>query len=438
MKTGWKLLMVAGVLALVSSQVLAQPWRGGPGWGPGPAQRAGRPNWPGMGLRPYGPGPMGLGGPRGGPGTWRPPEAGQRGRGAWSPLERGQAGIPGLFAGRLGLTDEQKQKIRTITDEARSKTLASIKEVLTDEQVKQLEQMQGKARQFGQRMREPGPRDRFGNPRGSRPQRGEGPGDQMQPLGRGRPGQPFGGGQGRGRDSQSQMGPQQPGTPGQPPANGPRPGAGRSWNRGTPPPEQMSDEANANKDGRRPQRGEGQGDQMQPGRRGRPGQPFGGGQGRAPDPQSQMGPQRPSTPWQPPANGPRPGAGRSWNRGTPPLEQMSDEANANKDGRRLQRGEGQGDQMQPLGRGRPGQPFGGGQGRGRDPQSQMGPQQPGTPGQPPANGPGPGAERSWNRGNPPLEQIFDEADTNKDGALTKEELRVFHDARRGNQPSGQQ
>jgi hypothetical protein len=67
----------------------------------------------------------------------------------------------------------------------------------------------------------------------------------------------------------------------------------------------------------------------------------------------------------------------------------------------------------------------------------MGSQQPGTPGQPPANGPGPGAERSWNRGTSPLEQIFDEADANKDGALTKEEIKAFQDARRGNQPFGQ-
>ena len=157
--------------------------------------------------------------------------------------------MPGLFAGRLGLTDEQRLKIRTIIAEARSKTQASIKEVLTSEQVKQLEQMQGKARQFGQRMRGPGPRDRFGNPMGRRPQRGENQGDQMQPRGRGRPGQPFGGGPGRGPDSQPQMGPQQPGTPGQPPANGPGPDAGRSWNRGTSPLEQIFDEADANKDG---------------------------------------------------------------------------------------------------------------------------------------------------------------------------------------------
>jgi hypothetical protein len=352
MKTEWKVLIVTGtVIALASSQLLAQPWRGGPGRGPGPAHRAGPPNGPGMDLRPDGPRPLGLGGLQGGRGMWRPPGAGPWGRGAWSPLERGQAGTPGLFAHRLGLTDEQRQKIRTIIGENRSKTLALIKEVLTDEQIQQLEQMRGKVRQFDQGVREPGPRDGFDNPMGRRPQRGEGPGNWVSPRGRGGLGQPWGGGQGRGRNPQSQMGPQRPGAPEQPPTNMPGPGAGRGWNRGARPPEQMSDGADANQDGRRPQRSEGPGNQT------------------------------------------------------------------------------------PRGRGRPGQPFGGGPGKGPDPQSQMGPQQPDTPGQPPANRPGAG--QSWNRGNLPLEQIFDEADTNKDGALTKEEIKAFQDARRGNQPFGQ-
>ena len=351
MKTEWKVLIVAGtVIALASSQLLAQPWGGGPGLGPGPAHRAGPPNGPGMGLRPDGPGPLGRGGRWGGPGMWHPPGAGRGGHGAWSPLEQGQAGVPGLFARRLGLTDEQRQKIRTIVDEARSRTMARIKQVLTEEQIQQLGQMRGKAREFDQGVRGPGPRDGFDNPMGRRPQRGEGPGNWVPPRGRGRPGQPLGGGQGRGRNPQSQMGPQQPGTPEQPPTNIPGPGAGRRWNRGARPPQQMSDGANANQDGRRPQGSEGLGAQT------------------------------------------------------------------------------------PRGRGRPGQPFGGGPGRGPGPQSQIGPQQPGTPRQPPANGPGAG--QSWNRGNPPLDQIFDEADTNKDGALTKEEIRAFQDARRGSQPFG--
>jgi len=250
MKTRWKLLIVAGVvLALLSSQVLAQPWGGGPGRGLGPANRAGSPNRLGMGLRPYGPGAMGVGGLQGGPGAWCPPGAGQRGYRAWSPLERGQAGIPGLFAGRLGLTDEQIQRIHKIIEKARSKTLASIRQVLKDEQVRKLEQIQGRAGQFGLRMRSSRLRERFGAPMGSRPQRGEGLGDQIQPGGRGRPGQPFGGRQGRGGDPQSQRGPQQPGTPGQPPVNGRGAGAWQLWNRGTLPLEQMFDEADTNKDG---------------------------------------------------------------------------------------------------------------------------------------------------------------------------------------------
>jgi hypothetical protein len=36
-----------------------------------------------------------------------------------------------------------------------------------------------------------------------------------------------------------------------------------------------------------------------------------------------------------------------------------------------------------------------------------------------------------------IRRIVDEADTNKDGVLTKEEIKAFQDARRGNQPFGQ-
>ena len=58
MKTGWKLLIVAGaVLVLAGSQVLAQPWGMGPGGGRGLG--------PGPGIGPDeqtpGPGPMGRG-----------------------------------------------------------------------------------------------------------------------------------------------------------------------------------------------------------------------------------------------------------------------------------------------------------------------------------------------------------------------------------------
>ena len=90
--------------------------------------------------------------------------------------------------------------------------------------------------------------------------------------------------------------------------------------------------------------------------------------------------------------------------------------------------------MQPGGRGRAGRPFAGGLGAGWGPGPQGRPDGPGAPGQPPAGGPGAGAGRSWDRGIPPLEQMFDKADANQDGALTKEEIQAFHEARRGNRP----
>jgi hypothetical protein len=341
MKTGWKILIAAGVvLMLVSGQVLAQPWGNGPGWGPGFARGAGGPNGYGMGVRPYGPGPLGRGGPR----AWRPPGPGSWGRGAWAALDREQAGIPGPLARRLGLTAEQRQKIRAIMNEAHSRIRAAIKEVLTEEQIRQLEQMRGQMRRFGGEMRGPGPRAGLGGPLGRRPQQDAGPGVAMPPRGWGRPGQPFRGGQGQGPAPWFQRGPQQPGAFEQPPAGRPGPGAGRAWNRGARPPERMLGGADPNQQGRRRQQDAG-------------------------------------------LDTPAPRRG---------------------------------------------------QGRGPSVQAQRGPRQPGAPEQPPAGRRGPGAERPLNRGNPSLEQIFDEADANKDGALTKEEIRAFQEARRGNGPSGRQ
>ena len=330
MKTGWKVLIAAGVvLTLVSGQVLAQPGGNGPGWGPGPGAGPGGPAGLGMGLHRYGPG---QGGPQGGPRAWQPRGAGAWGRGAWSPQDRGPAGMGGLLSGRLGLTDEQRQKVRAILDKAHAKTMAAIREVLTDEQIRQLEQMRGRGGQFGGRMRGPGPREGFGNPLGGRHQWGAGPGAGMFPRGRGRPGPAFRGGQGQGPAPRFQMGPQQPGSPEQPFAGRRGPGAGRGWNRGNQPGEQMFNGPDANQQGRRPQGNAGPGAPMSPRGRGRPGQPFRGGQGQGPDSQSQMGPQQPGSPDQPSA-GPRgPGAGRLSNRGNPSLEQIFDQADANKDG----------------------------------------------------------------------------------------------------------
>lgn len=245
MNVGWKSLIVAGiVLVVLSSQVMAQPWGGGPGQAQGRSWQQGR----GMGFGPPGRGPMGPGtGPmmqQGGRGARRPRGTGRGGAGAWCPWGGPQAGMPGLFGRRLGLTDEQEQKVRSILEENRSKVLASIKSVLTDEQVEQLERMQGRAGQFRPGMR-PGSDGRFGGPMRGRGQRG-----QMQPGGQGRPGQPFtGGGPGAGRGVRPRMGRNQPQGPVEPPAGRSEAGAGRSPSRVVPPLSQMFDQADTNHDG---------------------------------------------------------------------------------------------------------------------------------------------------------------------------------------------
>jgi LTXXQ motif family protein len=176
MKTGWKSLIVVGaVLALVSSQVLAQP---GNGWGPGPRHAVGS----GAGVVPHGPGPMGLGLGMGGPGG---------GCAFCCPLGPAPAGLLRL-GWWLDLTEEQTKQIQAIYDKAQTdantvadavvsardglhkavisgateaqiqtaaaalgtalgnqaafaaKTLASAKTVLTDEQRKELEKIQTK------------------------------------------------------------------------------------------------------------------------------------------------------------------------------------------------------------------------------------------------------------------------------------------------------
>ncbi len=221
MNVRWKSIIVTGaVLAFFASDVMAQGWGGGPGRGWG--GRGGR----GAGFQARGQRPMGPGGP-----------------GAWCPLGLGPGGSGRLFPRRLGLTDEQMGKIRGIVEEQRSETLASIKEVLTEEQVKQLDQMQERAGQAGRRMMRPGARNRFNGAMDGRWQRGAGR------RGRMRPGQPFQGGPGAGWGSQRQGGPGGPAVPGQPPAGGPAAGAGRRPGRGIPPIEQMFDEADADQNG---------------------------------------------------------------------------------------------------------------------------------------------------------------------------------------------
>ena len=250
MKTGWKALIVAGaVLALVSSPVLAQPWGGGAGWGRG----FGRGQGPGPGGMTDQPGPlrpgMGPGGRQGGPGAWCPWGAGPRGRGLWSAPEPGPAGLGRLFASRLGLTNDQIEKIRDILEQSRSKTMAAIKEVLTPEQVKQLGLMRERATQFGRGMRGPAPQDGLGGPAGRGFPRGQGRGAGLGPRGQGPAGQPFAGGPGAGRGLRPQGGMNRPDAAVPPRTRGRGVGPVPSRNRGLPPIEQMFDQADMNKDG---------------------------------------------------------------------------------------------------------------------------------------------------------------------------------------------
>jgi hypothetical protein len=227
MKAGWKMSIVAGAaLMVLSGQVMAQPWAGGPGRGQRWFQGPGR----------GGPGPMGpqwarQGGRR----------AGQAGAGAWCPLGMDGGMMRGLLSRRLNLTPDQKEKIQKIVEESRSKVLAKIQEVLTDEQRQQLQQI----------------RDRAG--RLNQPTQGRGAGMRGAPMAARGPGQ---GGRGAGSwGPQRGPGMQQP--PVAPFMNGPgagRRGQGMGAGRGgqgmgpgaqniVPPLDRLFDRADANGDG---------------------------------------------------------------------------------------------------------------------------------------------------------------------------------------------
>ncbi len=244
MKTKRTSLIVAGmILAVMSSQVMAQPWGGGPG------RRQGFGRGQGMGMGSYGPGfmrqGMGPGGRQAGSGVWRPLGAGQVGQGAWCPLGLRQFGLNGQFGCRLGLTDDQVREIGGILEKARSKTMAAIKEVLTEEQSRQLEQIWERAAQSGRRMRGPAFQD---GSAGRRFQQGAGQGP-MGPRGQRPLGQPFAGGRGAGQGPRLQRGMNPPDVAAEPPAGAPDANPGQLWNRGMPPIEQMFDRADTNKDG---------------------------------------------------------------------------------------------------------------------------------------------------------------------------------------------
>ena len=104
MKTGWKSLIVVGaVLALASSQVMAQP---GNGWGRGPRHSVGS----GASVVPHTPGPMGPGLGMGGPGG---------GCAFCCPLGPAPGGLLRL-GWWLDLTEEQTKQIQSIYNKAQT------------------------------------------------------------------------------------------------------------------------------------------------------------------------------------------------------------------------------------------------------------------------------------------------------------------------------
>lgn len=247
MNAKWTFLVVMGtVLTLLSSQVMAQPWGVG---GQGPGFGRGR----GMGRMAQGTGPMRqqmrAGDPQDDAPAWCPFGIGPWARGAWNSPGQGQLGLGAPLARRLGLSENQVEKIRDIVAKARSRTMAAIKEVLTEEQAEQLELMRGRAGQFGQGGRGPAVQDGFGGPTGPGLQRGQRPRAQMGSRGQGPDGQPFAGGPRAGRGMQSRGWANQPDAGARPPADGQGPGPAQLGNRNVPPIEQMFDQADANNDG---------------------------------------------------------------------------------------------------------------------------------------------------------------------------------------------
>lgn len=245
MNAKWTARIVAGVALLVlSSQVMAQPWGGG---------GRGR----GMGRMGQGPGPMwqqgGGGGPQGGAGAWCPLGVGPRGGGAWNAPGPGQLGFGRGLARRLGLTDDQIEKIQDIVAEARTRTINAIKEVLTEEQVKQLDQIRGNVGPVGPRGRGPAYQNAPGRPAGPGFRQGRGWGSQMGPRGRGPAGQPFANGPGAGWGMGPRRGMNRPDVQAQQPptdrADGQDANVVPPPVRRMPPLEQMFDQADTNHDG---------------------------------------------------------------------------------------------------------------------------------------------------------------------------------------------
>lgn len=251
MNAKWTSLIVAGgVLVVLSGQVMAQPWGGG---GQGRGQGFGRGQ--GMGMRGQGRGSMMQGmGRQGGPGAGCPLGAGpggRGGRGGWNAQGPGQLGFGPGMADRLGLSDEQVEKIRDIVAESRSRTHEAIKDVLTEEQAEQFDQMRPQAGQPGRGRGGPAFQDGQSGPAGRGFRQGRGRGAQMGPQGQGRWGQPFAGRPraGRGMGWQRGVNPPQADTGDEAPADTRDVNPAPSQNRAMPPIERMFDQADANDDG---------------------------------------------------------------------------------------------------------------------------------------------------------------------------------------------
>jgi len=246
MNAKWTSWVVGGtVLLVLSGQAMAQPWGGG-----GRGQGFGRGQ--GMGRMGQGPGPMWQqrgGGPQGGAGAWCPFGPGPGGRGAWNAPGLGQFGFGRGLARQLGLTDQQIDKIQDIIAEARTRTMNAIKEVLTEEQAKQLDQMQGNAGQFGRGRRGPAFQGGPAGPAGPGFQQGRGRMGRMGPRGQGRAGQPFAGGPGADWGTRPRRGMNQPDVQAQPPAPEDQDVSPVPPLRRVPPIEQMFDQADTNHDG---------------------------------------------------------------------------------------------------------------------------------------------------------------------------------------------
>jgi hypothetical protein len=175
MNAKWTSTVAAGVILIVlSSQAMAQP-RDGRGRGQG--FRRGQE----MGGWDQGPTKMEQMAEPNGPAARRPFGFAPRGREAWEAPGLGQPGFGRRFGRQLGLTDEQVQKIRNILQEARTRTVAAIKEVLTDEQARQFEQMCPRAGQFDRPGRGPAMQNDFAGPENGRFRPGPERGPRMGP-----------------------------------------------------------------------------------------------------------------------------------------------------------------------------------------------------------------------------------------------------------------